>query len=137
MPLEILFLLSIAGSAGDAISVQDRFCVWQTGAPCPPRTADQRPLKLNPEEFERAKAALETMNAPPDPVQSASTVVAVDIDADGKLTNCRVVESSGTAQLDSSVCPNVMKNARVGGAPGRDGKFKPTTRRLRISWREG
>jgi TonB family protein len=136
MPLPLLALLSVAGSsAGAHVAQSDSFCVWQTGSPCVPGKAPAKPVKLNSDEFEAAKAALETTDAPATRVRSASTLVAFDIDAAGELTNCRIVESSGTPQLDASVCPNVLKNGRVGGTPGPDGKFIPTTRQLRISWR--
>ena len=48
---------------------------------------------------------------------------ALDISATGAVTGCRIVESSGFADLDGQTCASAMQHARF--TPAADGKGRP------------
>lgn len=54
------------------------------------------------------------------------TAFALDIDALGRITQCRVLETSGSDLLDSATCTQAIINGRF--RPGRDAAGKPMAR---------
>ncbi|MBX9858906.1 MAG: energy transducer TonB [Sphingomonas sp.] len=56
-------------------------------------------------------------------------VFALDIDALGRITQCHVIEGSGSDLLDSATCTQAIINGRF--RPGRDAAGKPVAK----SWR--
>jgi TonB family protein len=60
------------------------------------------------------------------------TTLSLDIGSSGRVEACRVVEGSGSSQLDAKACSIAVEQARY--APGEGGSIKPQTRRLRITW---
>ena len=59
----------------------------------------------------------------------------IGVGADGRVTDCRIVASSGSAILDSATCRAIRARARF--APARDSAGRPTADRLRgrVGWR--
>jgi TonB family protein len=59
----------------------------------------------------------------------------LDVGSDGKPTACAVVESSGSAMLDSTTCRIMMERPRF--QPARDANGKPVADQIasRITWR--
>lgn len=51
----------------------------------------------------------------------------VDIDATGKVTNCRVTKSSGHEVLDKATCKSIAKRGKFVPGVGADGKPAATT----------
>ena len=62
------------------------------------------------------------------------TTFRVSVGTDGKVTDCQVVGSSGSPDLDQATCDNVRRRARF--QPATDGEGNPTTGSYsnRIRW---
>lgn len=70
-----------------------------------------------------------------DQVQGTSTL-SFDIDAGGRIQNCRVSGSSGSSLLDDTACKLVTRRGRY--TPAKDQNGQPTaggTKTLRFTWR--
>lgn len=61
------------------------------------------------------------------------TAFALDIDALGRVTQCRVLQTSGSDLLDSATCTQAIINGRF--RPGRDAAGKPVPRAWQSSMR--
>jgi TonB family protein len=59
------------------------------------------------------------------------TIVAFDIDATGRATNCLIEKSSGNRALDGVLCPVLEKRARFSPAHAADGM--PVSVKARLS----
>ena len=66
-------------------------------------------------------------------MQTASTLMSYDVTEAGTIENCRVVESSGVAELDAKACASITEKGRYTPASGPDGP-KRSTQRLRVRW---
>jgi protein TonB len=53
------------------------------------------------------------------------TVFSVDVDVQGRVTSCNILQSSGTPILDSTTCALVVTNGRF--EPATDGSGKPVS----------
>lgn len=58
----------------------------------------------------------------------------VSVGADGRVTNCRAAEPSGTAELDSKTCEVMTKRAVFDPALDRDGKPMAALVFYRVNW---
>jgi len=69
-----------------------------------------------------------------DGVQGMSALL-IDVDVDGRVTNCTISASSGSDALDETACNLVRQRARF--TPAKDKKSKPVPDRVpqRIYWR--
>lgn len=65
--------------------------------------------------------------------QEGRTAFALDIDALGRITQCRVLQSSGSDLLDSATCTQAIINGRF--RPARDAAGKPVARAWQSSMR--
>jgi len=65
----------------------------------------------------------------PEPAASqgkhGSAITSFEVTAEGRVENCRVIRSSGTAQLDEASCAIMTRRARF--KPGVDAKGQPQT----------
>jgi TonB family protein len=74
---------------------------------------------------------IQRLNEPLMPVRG-QTIVAFDIDATGKASNCVVEKSSGSRALDGVLCPILEKRAKFSPARSTDGMPVATQARLRL-----
>lgn len=65
--------------------------------------------------------------------EEGKTVYAVDLDAQGRVLRCNIVQSSGSDLLDSTTCTQVISNGRF--RPARDAGGKPVPGRYQGSMR--
>ncbi len=65
--------------------------------------------------------------------QEGQTVFALDLDARGRITNCTIVQSSGSDLLDSTTCAQLISNGRF--KPARDAEGKPVPGRFQSAMR--
>ncbi|WP_343042806.1 energy transducer TonB [Sphingomonas lacunae] len=56
------------------------------------------------------------------------------VGADGRVTGCEVVSSSGNAALDQAACRNLQRRGRFEPALDRDGNPTATTYNKRVRW---
>jgi protein TonB len=54
--------------------------------------------------------------------QEGRTVFALDVDNKGRVTGCRIIQSSGSPLLDNTTCSSMVVNARFKPAVGANGK---------------
>jgi protein TonB len=89
----------------------------------------------------RAKANLGALvtdaDYPPSAIRAEAQGIVgftLDVDKDGRVTNCAIVSSSGSAVLDQATCR--IMTARAQFVPAHDRKGRPTTDRVwaRIKW---
>jgi TonB family protein len=105
---------------------------WADGTARVRRTDVQRPARLvNRREI---FADLEYPAAALRAHEEGSTAADLDIAADGRVTGCTIVSSSGSATLDAETCRLALLRARAQAAVGPDGEPVPGTDRVRIRW---
>jgi periplasmic protein TonB len=63
------------------------------------------------------------------------TIFAIHINAAGKITECTVTRSSGSAILDQTTCALLTRRAKFNPARGPDGQPVPSVWRSRFVWR--
>lgn len=68
---------------------------------------------------------------------SGEVIYALTIDPAGRIDGCKVVDSSGSNQLDSLSCLNAKRNLRFSGAHDGAGQPAYSIVRQRIIWTEG
>jgi len=107
------FLLHALVALGLAVSTNSAFA--QDAAKTPTPTPIGNPLNWFPPESypPAAKAA----------GAEGRTVFSVDVDAQGRVTSCNILQSSGTALLDSTTCALVVTNGHF--KPAVDAAGKP------------
>lgn len=66
--------------------------------------------------------------------QHGTTKVALTIEADGRLSDCKTVVSSGSASLDAATCQAYMTRGRYTPAIGKDGKPMVGHKLLSTNW---
>ena len=66
-------------------------------------------------------------------VQGATTA-RIDVEADGRPSQCTVVRSSGHADLDATTCNVIMKRARYVAASAQDGRPMKSIDVVKIQW---
>lgn len=128
-------------------------------APAAPQAAPAAPTKASPPKATPAKAAPAPTPPPPPgphpkPIGSPSawfpadayppearnagqegrTVFLVKIDAQGRILECDIVQSSGSAQLDNTTCDLVVTHGRFQPAKGEDGKPVPGMWQSAMRW---
>lgn len=59
----------------------------------------------------------------------------MDIDKDGKVYRCTIVQTSGTASLDEATCKGYMKRARFKPALDASGTAIPSSYAMNFRWR--
>ena len=65
------------------------------------------------------------------------TVFALDVDAKGRVTGCRILQSSGFPLLDNTTCASMVINARFKPAVGADGRPVAGAWDSAMDWRLG
>lgn len=60
--------------------------------------------------------------------------VVMNVDDHGQLTNCRIVETSGTPELDEATCGVLRKRAKFNPAVNRDGAAMAALTYWRVNW---
>lgn len=78
-----------------------------------------------------------TEDYPPDAAANGitgETYARLDVGADGRVTNCTVVISSGNTALDSAACRAMTARARFAPARDRQGVAVPSTFMRRVRW---
>lgn len=68
--------------------------------------------------------------------REGTTAVAWDVDAEGKVVNCRVTSSSGSPDLDEASCKNITRRGRY--KPALDASGQPVASSgfsRRVTWR--
>ena len=58
----------------------------------------------------------------------------LNVDANGRVTDCTVTSSSGSSELDSTACSLLKRRARFSAAEDASGKKIPATYSNRIRW---
>lgn len=66
--------------------------------------------------------------------QAGTTSFRLDVDAGGRVTNCTVTGSSGSALLDNTACSLLKRRARFGPAEDSNGNKIPATYSNRFRW---
>ncbi len=66
--------------------------------------------------------------------QQGTTVFRLDVDASGKVTNCTVTGSSGSAVLDNTACSLLKRRARFNPAEDASGNKIPAVFASRFRW---
>ena len=66
--------------------------------------------------------------------EEGSTTANLAIAADGKVTGCTIVSSSGSTSLDAETCRLALLRARAEPAVGPDGDPMPANGRVRVRW---
>jgi len=86
-----------------------------------------------------ALARQQTMDDyPPDALREkreGATRIAGTIGIDGRLTKCRIVESSGSADLDEASCTLLTKRGRWNPARDAQGRLVEAPYTTRINWK--
>lgn len=112
--------------------------ITPTAPPAPPPAPPAPPRKV---EAARAKADLRSYVSSEDYPSSAlraeesgTTAFRLDVGTNGRVTNCTVTSSSGSAALDAATCRVLKSRARF--TPARDTSGNPTTDSVssRIRW---
>jgi periplasmic protein TonB len=67
--------------------------------------------------------------------QEGRTVFALDVDNKGRVTGCRIVQSSGSPLLDNTTCSSMVVNARFKAARGGDGKSVASVWQSAMQWK--
>lgn len=67
--------------------------------------------------------------------EEAATTIRVTIATDGKVRDCTVLASSGSAELDNSACATMTSRARFRPAVDAQGRPIESTHTSRIRWR--
>lgn len=67
--------------------------------------------------------------------QEGRTAFALDVDSKGRVTGCRIIESSGSPLLDNTTCSSMIVNARFKPAMGADGKAIASVWQSAMQWR--
>jgi len=101
-----------------------------------PPVATPTPAGTPPQPIGRVADWFEADSYPPQArakAQEGQTVYAVDLDAQGRILRCNVVQSSGSDLLDSTTCTQVISNGRF--RPARDAAGKPVAGRYQGSMR--
>jgi protein TonB len=66
--------------------------------------------------------------------QQGTTSFRLDVDASGRVTNCTVTGSSGSALLDNTACSLLKRRARFGAAEDSNGNKIPASYSNRFRW---
>jgi protein TonB len=66
--------------------------------------------------------------------QAGTTSFRLDVDASGRVSNCTVTGSSGSALLDNTACSLLKRRARFGPAEDSNGNKIPATYSNRFRW---
>ena len=66
--------------------------------------------------------------------EQGTTAVALTVGPDGRVTDCRVTSSSGSATLDAATCNILRRRARFTPARGSDGNPTSDNTTTRIRW---
>ncbi|MDJ0275804.1 energy transducer TonB [Sphingomonas sp. 2R-10] len=66
--------------------------------------------------------------------QSGKVFVGMTVAADGKVTDCRILQSSGAASLDQATCPILFERARFRPGLDADGKPVESYKSLTFTW---
>jgi protein TonB len=61
-------------------------------------------------------------------------ILSFSITVDGRLTECRVTKSSGSARLDEVPCPLLERRARFSQARDKNGNAIATTGRMSVDF---
>ena len=64
-----------------------------------------------------------------------TTGMAFDIDTSGKVSNCRISQSSGNADLDETACRLMMRRGRFSPALDQNGSPIASSGTRRVTWR--
>jgi protein TonB len=68
--------------------------------------------------------------------REGTTAVAWDVDAEGKVVNCRVTTSSGSPDLDDASCKNITRRGRYKPALDTNGQAVTSSGfSRRVTWR--
>jgi periplasmic protein TonB len=67
--------------------------------------------------------------------QEGRTVFALDVDNKGRVTGCRIIQSSGSPLLDNTTCSSMVVNARFKPARGTDGKPVASAWQSAMQWK--
>ena len=67
--------------------------------------------------------------------QAGTTGFRLDVDATGKVTNCTVTSSSGSALLDNTACSLLKRRARFNAAEDASGNKIPAPYSSRFTWK--
>lgn len=67
--------------------------------------------------------------------QTGTSVIIWSIDTTGRISDCKVVKSSGAPSLDRASCQAVLRRGRYEPALGIDGKPVPTHAMRKVIWR--
>lgn len=67
--------------------------------------------------------------------QQGTSMILWSIDTSGRVTDCKVIKSSGTASLDRASCQAVVRRGRYKPARGNDGKPVLSHAMRRVVWR--
>ncbi|WP_375393600.1 energy transducer TonB [uncultured Sphingomonas sp.] len=102
------------------------------GQPCRLKGPRGKLVDVDPKLCEQS--TWDSIRLPASAAGTSATTMELDIDEAGRVTDCRVVEPSGTPQLDAKACSIAIEKARYKPAIGPDGKAKRTSTRLKVAW---
>lgn len=128
--------LPIGGSAGVVKAVDDcengLLAEWKID-----RAEANVPINLSVDARQRGWLTLTPDDYPAEAVRAAqqgSVGMVWKAESSGRVTECRVVESSGVASLDKKSCEIMLQRARVEPFVGPDGKQAVAWKRTTINW---
>lgn len=138
-------LLMIAGGAVAAPVKQARRparppapAAAPAAAPLPVPPAPPPPAGTPPQPIGRVADWFEADSYPPQArakSQEGLTVYALDIDAQGRVMGCNIVETSGSDLLDSTTCTQVISNGRFRPARDAAGRAVPGRYQGQMRWK--
>lgn len=134
--MKTAFALAAAALLAAPVAAQDESkgpgcLIPDTAADAAPRATAPRPRPdlgafFTPEDYPAsARAARE----------QGDVEVRLSVGADGRVTGCAILESSGSAALDSATCRLLQTRARFRPALDADGRPAPTEMIHRHAWR--
>lgn len=107
----------------------------QIPPPVPPASFGKGPREPRPKSYGLVRQVdypIESWNAD----EEGSVRFSVDVTAEGKPSNCKVVKGSGFARLDNATCPLVMKRMEFHPALDDERNAIAGTHSGRASWRK-
>ncbi len=102
----------------------------QSPQPCRLRGPRGKLIDVNPKLCEQSTWD----NVRLSPAGVTATTMDLDINETGRVTDCRVVGSSGAPALDAKACSIAVAKGQYEPGINADGSPKRTTTRLKVSW---
>ena len=100
-------------------------------------TAQPAPAQPTPTAARQIAGSISDADYPPSAIRAGeqgTAAMQINVDEAGSVTSCEILESSGSAALDSASCALVTQRFRYEPARNSQGKAVPGIIRRRINW---